>query len=272
MAEQSQILRPTPRRTFDLTPVSTESSIPPSPSPERTNSDLLEAKIDSPSPPSKTRSILNLTSSTLLGIYSPTGYEASRDELLTPWGTGAQTPNHRRSVDDSRPSPSTADWNLSQGQTRANLKYRRTGFRGHYLRLFLRGLLLFAFGVAYGLIITHLHDNQNLAPVRVEGIKRHSWHYLYYWGISGVALGSLLPWVDVIWGVPSNQLPSEQRQARATRYSGSVRGRDGKERLISRFESGLGADWNPVVRSIGAFVGIAFAIVRIKRSTLRLKY
>lgn len=27
-------------------------------------------------------------------------------------------------------------------------------------------------------------------------------------------------------------------------------------------ETWLGADWNPVVRSIGAFIGIAFAIVR----------
>ena len=30
---------------------------------------------------------------------------------------------------------------------------------------------------------------------------------------------------------------------------------------VLRRGSGLGADWNPVVRSIGAFVGIAFAIV-----------
>lgn len=34
------------------------------------------------------------------------------------------------------------------------------------------------------------------------------------------------------------------------------------ERSNLRIESVLGADWNPAVRSIGAFVGIAFAIVR----------
>lgn len=36
---------------------------------------------------------------------------------------------------------------------------------------------------------------------------------------------------------------------------------DDDDQPASRSGSGLAADWNPVVRSIGAFVGIAFAIV-----------
>lgn len=98
--------------------------------------------------------------------------------------------------------------------------------------------------------------------MKVTGIKRDSWAYLIYWGIAGVGLGSLLPWVDVLWeetlgtaaGVgmtkPMNGSPVS---------SGSNSEKD--ERLSSRTGSGMGADWNPVVRSIGAFVGIAFAIV-----------
>ena len=46
--------------------------------------------------------------------------------------------------------------------------------------------------------------------------------------------------------------------------------RDGEEeeevlasRTCRNLRNGLGADWNPVVRSVGAFVGISFAIVSI---------
>ena len=62
-----------------------------------------------------------------------------------------------------------------------------------------RSVLLFVFGMAYGMIVTHLHDEQGLAPVKVEGIRRDTWRYLLFWGVAGVALGRLLPWVDVLW-------------------------------------------------------------------------
>ena len=268
MAEQSQIFRPIPRRTFELTPASTESSVPPSPSPENINPDLLEAKSELSYTPSKTRSILNLTSSTLLGIYSPTGYEASREEASTPWGTGAQTPSHRESVDASRPIPSSREWETVQ--TKVVSDRRRGGLRGYYIPLFLRGLMLFAFGMAYGTIITHLHDSQDLVPVKVEGINRDSWYYLLFWGLSGIAMGSLLPWVDGVWdnNVVTTQPVRAQDRRRRTSSSGSDN--DDDERSSGRFNNGLGADWNPVVRSIGAFVGIAFAIVRMPIPSLKV--
>jgi hypothetical protein len=258
MAEQ--ILRPIPRRMFELTPASTESSVPPSPAPEHTNPELLEVKSDALYTPSKTRSILNLTSSTLLGIYSPTGYEVNREDTSTPWGTGAQTPSHSRSVDDSRPPlPSEGGDRLNP---RIDIVYRRGGFRNYYLPLFLRGVLLFVFGMAYGTIITHLHDEQELAPVKVEGFNRHSWAYLGSWGLSGIAMGSLLPWVDSAWETHFESKPPVYTPERQRRASSLGSDNHGDDRSSGRFNNGLGADWNPVVRSIGAFVGIAFAIVR----------
>ena len=126
----------------------------------------------------------------------------------------------------------------------------------------LRALLLFAFGAAYGIIISHLHDNHQLAPVKVEGIDQYSWRYLVFWGVAGVGLGSLLPWVDILWDETlghdggSNVKSSMPGLSR----SGGT-GSDDDDESALQSGSGMAADWNPVVRSIGAFVGIAFAIV-----------
>jgi Insulin-induced protein (INSIG) len=253
MSEGPQIFRPIPRRTFEITPASNESSVPPSPSPENTNPELLEVKLHGASPPSRTRSILNLTSSTLLGIYSPTGYEVSREEPSTPWGTGAQTPSHRQSVDGQRPSPLSVNW--EQELPRAAFERRKSGFRGLYLPLLLRAIVLFAIGVAYGVLITHLHDNQKLAPVKVEGFDRHSWNYTIFWGLAGVAFGSLQPFVDTMW---SESSVSNQSPPRPVRRRGSSSTADEED---NGGRPGTSSDWTPVVRSIGAFVGIAFAIV-----------
>jgi Insulin-induced protein (INSIG) len=253
MSETPQILRPIPRRTFEITPASNESSVPPSPSPEHTNPELLEAKLHGASPPSRTRSILNLTSSTLLGIYSPTGYEVSREEPSTPWGTGAQTPSQRQSVDGQRPSPLAVSWD--RFSPRPAFDRRRSGFRGLYLPLLLRGTLLFVIGIAYGTLITHLHDDQKLAPVKVEAFDRHSWNYLIFWGLAGVAFGSLQPCVDLMW---SESAANTERPASPVRRRGSSSSTDGNG---NGERPGYGSDWTPMVRSIGAFIGIAFAIV-----------
>lgn len=266
MADHPPILRPLPRRTFEVTPASTDSSAPPTPSPENTNPELLEPKLNGASPPSRTRSILNLTSSTLFGIYSPTGYEVSREEPSTPWGTGAQTPSQRMSLEGSRP-PAFTNW---EGQTQSRVPLRPNhGFRGFYLPLALRSVLLFSFGVAYGVIITHLHENQQLTPIQVEGIDRHSWRYMGFWGIAGVALGSLLPWFDILWEDALGKEMVKGNSNSVQRVTNSSSDSNGDERPSSRSGSGLGADWNPVVRSIGAFVGIAFAIVSHSTSSRR---
>jgi hypothetical protein len=84
----------------------------------------------------------------------------------------------------------------------------------------------------------------------VEGIikPRDNWTYLFFWGVAGVALGSLLPWVDGFFGGANDVNALEPKERKKTDDSNS---------------SGLSVEWTPVVRSFGAFVGIAFAIVRV---------
>ena len=209
--------------------------------------------------PSRTRSFLNLTSSTLFGIYQPTGYNNEREEMATPWGTGAQTPAMSRQgsldmskVDRVLTNGSTAyktrrKQEMTQQQQRIHHKPRR-GFRSYYLPMLGRELALFGVGVLYSLLITHLHDRQELAPAKVD-INRSSWTYLACWGMAGVALGEALPWVDTFWA-PEMDEDGNQRHMRSPR---DLNG------------------WMDIVRSIGAFVGIAFAIRKLPwQSTLQL--
>ena len=103
-------------------------------------------------------------------------------------------------------------------------------------------------GMGYGLLVRHLYDDRQLAPFQVEGIikPRDDVGYLLFWGIAGVALGSLLPWVDTLFAVPELDTPVfEKKQEEEEESEGGI----------------WGADWTPVVRSVGAFVGIAYAIV-----------
>jgi hypothetical protein len=116
------------------------------------------------------------------------------------------------------------------------------------LRSCIRVIMLFCFGLAYGGIIAHLHDNRNVAPIKVTGLNRASWRYLAFWGVAGVVMGSLLPWVDEIWGT-EDSTTSESTSAETR-------------------PRGLNAvEWNDVVRSVGAFVGVAFAIRKLPWSS-----
>ncbi|MCJ1253126.1 hypothetical protein MMC24_000933 [Lignoscripta atroalba] len=269
MGDSVPIQRPVPRRTFQISSPSAESSAPPTPSPETSDPSYLDPRSNGGIPPSRTRSILNLTSSTLFGIYAPTGYEGTRDDGATPWGTGSQTPAQRKSIDDLRP-PVLGPYQRAQVESRQPHHHPKP--MDKLFPLALRTVLLFLFGIAYGVIVTHLHDNRTLAPVRVEGIDRYSWRYLMFWGLAGVGLGSLLPWVDVVWeekvGKPQNSRGKEDEDTKEPGSDGTSHG-DGPP--ASSIGSGLGADWNPVVRSIGAFVGIAFAIRKLPwQSTLQV--
>jgi len=107
-------------------------------------------------------------------------------------------------------------------------------------------------------LVRHLHDDQQLAPFQVEGIIKPSndWRYLVFWGVAGVALGSLLPWVDTLFS-PAPKEAVEEYGNKGTSSPKKIVGPD--EELDSN--SVLGADWTPVVRSVGGFVGIAYAIV-----------
>lgn len=208
--------------------------------------------------PSRTHSILNLTSSTLLGIYSPT-FSGEGGEASTPWGTGAQTPRTQSfasfpSISGSLPSSPPVKRTISHQSYHQPASKRTVA-----LALGLRGILLFVTGMGYGLLVRHLHTDRKVANFQVEGIikPRNDRRYLLFWGVAGVVLGGALPWVDGFFSA------SEEEEA-AAKYSRdqSRSGFQGKKEVGDDKEEGiLGADWTPVVRSIGAFVGIAYAIV-----------
>ncbi|KAF2222183.1 insulin-induced protein-domain-containing protein [Elsinoe ampelina] len=280
------ILRPRPRRPFSLTntPDTAHSSRPSSPSirdqPSSPNLTTGAAGEDHTSPPSRTRSILNLTSSTLFGIYSPTGYP-DKDDPGTPFGTDTPFDSRSRSRAPSQPDGAglgldTAAWeertrrrrssvlDTSAKRTRQREQLRRQSSyakkkagRG-WFGLVGRSVALGTMGVCYGVLIGHLHDRRNIAPVKVEGIRRQSWVYLAFWGVVAVALGGLLPLLDGVWEGEGEEVREDQ-----------VEGKEQKREKPRR--GGWAPEWNDVVRSIGAFVGIAFAIRRLPwQSTLQL--
>lgn len=184
---------------------------------------------------------------------------------------GSQTFIPRSSLDDQRP-PVIGSFERPRLHRLPSSQHHQSS--GNFIvSVGMRTVLLFFIGVAYGVVISQLHDTPHVAPVQIDGIRHWSWGYLLGWGGVGVALGGLLPWVDILW----EDAPQDDKDA-----SGSHRLTDSKtsnssdedERSSSRGGSGfsgLGAEWNPIVRSIGAFIGIAFAIRKLPwQSTLQV--
>jgi Insulin-induced protein (INSIG) len=247
MSNSPRILRPTPRRPFELP--SADSSQPSTPSGEPQGNDgieidFLDAKNDLAA--KRSGSLLNLTSSTLLGIFQPTAFEDTRQDD-SPWDTQLHTPIEQRSdplVSQLRQELArSANGNAapSATTTATRKQIHRTG-SAFYAPLVLKISLLFACGVAYGTIIAHLHENNWITPVKLEYID-NSYRYLVGWGIAGVGFAFVLPWLDNIWGGGAASVSKsivEEKQNDSSR--------------VSR--------WTLAVRSIGAFVGIGFAMVR----------
>jgi hypothetical protein len=236
MTESSALLRPLPRRPFELSPPSNDSSQPSTPGQSAElsgNAELLDVKGDLAA--SRTGSIMNLTSSTLFGIYSPTAFGSPRDES-TSWGTESQSIPRLR--EDLRAAGIQATSDQPPRERKVQVR-RPDSLRRIFFLSLLKSVLLFIFGVTYGTIMAHLHENHWITPVKMEVIDGDSPRYLGLWGIAGVALGSVLPWLDTWWDEQSNRGPQDHRQ--------------GDSRSSSR--------WSSSVRSIGAFVGIAFAMV-----------
>ncbi|KAG9231977.1 insulin-induced protein-domain-containing protein [Amylocarpus encephaloides] len=231
--QSPKIYKPKPRRPFDHNSAPHQ---PPSP---------LLAPTHPDETPSRTHSILNLTSSTLLGIYSSTGYQGEGEdgEPSTPWGTGAETPYQ---ADPIKPPLSRSQSIVPRSSPSASTKFS----------LLWRSTLLFGIGMGYGSLVRHLHDDRKLAAVQVEGIIKPSndWRYLVFWGIAGVALGSLLPWIDTLFYSEASEGISKELQRQKDQITQD-------DTLDSN--SSPGADWTPAVRSVGAFVGIAYAIRKL---------
>lgn len=266
------IQKPTPRRPFDLS-TPRDTSQPPSPEPENVNPDLLASQHSERSPPpSRTRSILNLTSSTLLGIYASTT-ESGKEDLNTPWGTGAQTPSsERRSIDYGRFEPLSASWPSNQSRPVVLRKRQQTGFRRYYLPLVIQTLMLFGFGMGFGLLATHLQKTQRIAAIPMPTDKLTSRYVSAVWGLLGIAIGNALPYIDRALtdhdAVSETSGPVDRKYDHLRSLSHSSRSEQERTALV---DSGTGPLWHSAVRSAGAFVGIAFALVSAPSRRLALR-
>lgn len=154
----------------------------------------------------------------------------------------------------------------------------------------LRTTLLFALGMGYGVLVTRLPNGDSVTGGLGLG---HSWRYLTFWGAAGVVLGRLLPWFDQVWeetfgkrarvirkvekerrraaaaaeaAAALLQLPGSKPSVRRSSVSATIPATQTEQEPST--EGGIitsppEADWPLVVRSIGAFVGIVFAIRRL---------
>lgn len=286
------VLQPIPRRAFErhlnlstATASSTPSIVSTPAEPDDPDADSVR---DEPPAPSRTKSLLNLTSSTLFGIYSPatatTTPQGERDESPMPLGLAGLTPHNRLpyavKAEKDGESMSSSSKNRPRPHHLSPTHHNHTPHHHHHhqqhvswpyllMRLVLRTVLLFGFGAVYGVIITHLHDNQKLAPVEMIGVHSFEWSHSLFWGIAGVSLGSLLPWIDVLWedkvgsspAVGRTVLIGEQKSVQRNEQDDNDRDANTPTTDSSSVVSTFGTDWYSIVRSIGAFVGIAFAIV-----------
>jgi hypothetical protein len=229
---------------FDLTPASAESSEPSTPA-EPAQPDFLNPKDAGSTSVSRNASIMNLTSPTLYGIYSPTAFEGSRDEN-SPWGTEAQTP----AIEKPNPltvAPEKPD-RFTLKRTRSRLSHGL--FLGVILPQALKSALLFGFGIVYGIITIHLHENHWITPVKLENTHYYgSWEYLGFWGVAGIVLGNVLPGLDLF-----SEDVTVNNDKQPNRSSSDE---ENEERTLS---------WVAAVRSVGAFVGVAFAMVNQPQS------
>jgi hypothetical protein len=119
--------------------------------------------------------------------------------------------------------------------------------------LLLRVATLFLLGVGYGVLVGRLRSSSDrfggvVSPPRVEG---SDWKFLLFWGVTGVAMGGLLPWFDRVW---------EEKFGR--RFDSTSRKAWQDVDVERKGDENTAQSYVLVGRGIGAFVGIVFAIVR----------
>ncbi|KAL2195490.1 insulin-induced protein-domain-containing protein [Corynascus similis CBS 632.67] len=245
---------------------------------------------DGSTPLSHTTSFLNLTSPTLRGIYSPStlasfikgedDQEQDEDQDQDSYfrdsdrPSGSETPAYLLTRHSSLHQMTTPL--LSSAASSPPARKREV-----VLRLVLRAALLFVLGVGYGVLVTRLPQNSHLQDHPSHRLaaayeSHYEWRYLVFWGLAGVTLGSLLPWFDRFWEERARS--SASLPLIRSSNSGSVTKRDARKEEQEEEEAEVDTtiasksslpspppqtDWALVIRGIGAFVGIAFAIRRL---------
>ncbi|KAL2123850.1 hypothetical protein VTJ04DRAFT_215 [Mycothermus thermophilus] len=196
--------------------------------------------------------------------------------------------------DEEEDNVMTAGGNaLSQTSLFSHRPVRRRELVG---QLALRAALLFALGMGYGALVTRLPTRGSQGLQRLAGgagsanasatTNDHTtnWRYLIFWGFAGMTLGTLLPWFDRVWehrfakvaapaaaaekvrlSKPSENPKSKRlRQRRFSRVSTTSVATSASERPSpSSSATTPNADWSLVIRGVGAFIGIVFAIRKL---------
>ncbi|KAL7921083.1 insulin-induced domain-containing protein [Trichoderma austrokoningii] len=230
------------------------------------NSGLLGSRPSPPdSPPALTQSqsTANLNSSTLAGIYDCedqddvfNGVQDGEEELHTPWGTGAETPVKRRA------SISQATYELMRHRSMSS-SYKQQQQpvtpASAAASLASRAAVLFVLGAGYGVLVTHLRQESRLLLQLTEAssiVPRYNGSYLALWGfgLTGVALGALQPWFDGLW---DGLFGAEDEQIVAVEPA----------EALSDTAKASDTDWALVMRAVGVFVGVAFAVRRLAWSS-----
>ncbi|KAI4152452.1 MAG: hypothetical protein LQ340_002906 [Diploschistes diacapsis] len=266
MADSNNIIRPLPQRVWQIAPASSDPPSPASPAEEAQEAEKESNNIS----PSRTRSILNLTSSTLFGIYSPSSPDGGYSQGNTPWATGSMTPQtpaySSQAFFEDQSSPTIGAFERPQLRPTPHRPRHKPLFSGKVVPLALRSTLLFLSGVVYGVMVTYLHENETLTPVKLEGVHRHTWQYLLFWGSASVIMGNMLPWLDVLFEETSSTDKAVNGPRPRTNKMNA------ENRRQANAESGTGAnvsaDWFPAVRGIGVFIGIAYAIQHWKEASI----
>jgi hypothetical protein len=185
-----------------------------------------------------------------------------------PWGTGAESPALKMAGMDNAAfdlmrdraagvglGVAAAGEGIKTGVRRpshsSNVRPPMTAWDG--FSLLVRIATLFLLGLGYGLLVGRLRSSSDrfggvVSPPRVEG---SDWKFLLFWGITGVAMGGLLPWFDRVW---------EEKFGR--RFESSSRKAWQDVDAERKEAENTAQSYVLVGRGIGAFVGIVFAIVR----------
>ncbi|QYT00597.1 hypothetical protein H0G86_007677 [Trichoderma simmonsii] len=222
---------------------------------------------DSPTLLTQSRSTVDLNTSTLAGIYDCSDQDEvfngagddDEEELHNPWGTGAGSPVKRRD------SLSRATYELmrdrsrrqSHASTETNRPKQPTTPGSRALWLASRALVLFVLGAGYGVLVTHLHQEQGLLQLSDagSGMPRYNGSYTAMWGfaLAGVGMGALQPWVDGEWdGMFGCDRGETEVDSTESTYD------DDERQPLPE------TDWALVMRAIGVFVGVAFAVRRLE--------
>ncbi|KAA8896483.1 hypothetical protein TRICI_006888 [Trichomonascus ciferrii] len=177
---------------------------------------------------SHSNSFLNLTNSALSGVF---GSQVSLAELT---GDVSNAPSRR---------PSTGDLQSESKESSSSSSGSGGGRPVSAVSLATSIATLFGFGVAYGQLSRHLHDNHQVTSYTLDIDQTGAFSLL--WGSQGIVLGFLFPLFD--WLYPE------------------------KNRKWSRGKGG--ADWSSIIRSVAAFMGVAYGIRKLSwTSTLQAAF